>query len=109
MLAELLGSTNKERVLVFLLARDKAYATEIAQFWTTGLTPVRNALDKLELAGVLTSETAGRARLYQFNPRYPLRDELAAMLEKTLSLYPVEMRDALLNVRKRPRRKGKSL
>lgn len=109
MLAELLGSTNKERVLVYLLAREKVYATEVAGFWGSALTPVRNALDKLELAGVLVSETAGRARLYTFNPRYPARGELAALVERALALYPAPLREKLLATRGRPRRKGKPL
>jgi hypothetical protein len=34
MLGKLIGSTNKERVLVYLAARDKGYARQTARFFT---------------------------------------------------------------------------
>jgi len=37
MLEPLLGSTICEKVLVFILTRDKGYATEIARFFDTDL------------------------------------------------------------------------
>ena len=37
MIETLLGSTNAERVLLFLLARDEGYATQIADFFDTDL------------------------------------------------------------------------
>jgi len=109
MLGVLLGSINKERVLVFLAARGKGYSREIARFFDAPLNPIQAAADKLEQAGVLVSRMVGKTREYEFNPRYPLRNELAAMLEKALSLYPAKLRDELQLVRARPRRKGKPL
>ena len=109
MLGELLGSTNKERALIFLSARDRGYAREIARFFDAPLDPVQKALDALERSGALASRIVGTTREYEFNPRYPLRDELRALLEKALSAYPETLRDELLNARRRPRRKGKPL
>ena len=109
MLGELIGSVNKERALIFLVARDRGYARQIARFFDAPLDPIQKALDGLERSGVLISRIVGREREYEFNPRYPMRDELRALLEKALSLYPVDLRDELLVVRKRPRRKGKPL
>lgn len=109
MLGELIGSVNKERALIFLVARDRGYAREIARFFDAPLDPIQKALDGLERSGALVSRTVGTTREYEFNPRYPMRDELRALLEKALSLYPVELRDDLRVVRKRPRRKGKPL
>ena len=109
MLGELIGSANKERALIFLVARDRGYARQIARFFDAPLDPIQKALDGLERSGVLISRIVGRTREYEFNPRYPMRDELRALLEKALSLYPVDLRDELLVVRKRPRRKGKPL
>ena len=62
MLASLLGSVNKERVLVFLVARGRGYAREIARFFESPLYPVQNALDRLEQAGVLVSRSVGSTR-----------------------------------------------
>jgi len=109
MLASLLGSVNKERVLIYLIGRGRGYAREIARFFDAPLFPVQNAMEKLEAAGVLVSRSVGSTREYEFNPRYPARAELATLLSRALSLYPAPMRDELLLARSRPRRKGKPL
>ena len=109
MLARLLGSVNKERVLIYLTARGKGYARQIARFFRVPLSPLQNALDKLEIAGVLISRQVGSTREYEFNSRYPGRAELTALVNRALSLYPKEISDQLLVRRSRPRRKGKPL
>jgi hypothetical protein len=109
MLANLLGSTNKERVLIYLTARSRGYARQIARFFDAPLNPVQNAMEKLETAGVLVSRAVGRTREYEFNPRYPARSELIALLNRALLLYPATLREKLLLIRLRPRRKGKPL
>lgn len=109
MIAGLTGSINKERALVYLVARDRGYAREIARFFDAPLDPIQKALDGLERSGVLVSRQIGKTREYEFNPRYALRSELRALLEKALSLYPDDLREKLLGKRQRPRRKGKPL
>ena len=109
MLESLLGSLNSERVLLFMLAREEGYATEIARFFETDLYAIQRQLDKLERGGVLVSRKAGRTLLYTFNPRYPFLAELKALLEKALSFYPPEVQERLLMNRRRPRRRGKPL
>jgi len=109
MLQPLLGSESSERVLIFILARDEGYATEVARFFKTDLYGIQKQLEKLELGGVLVSHTAGRTRMYTFNPRYPFLDELVALLQKALSFYPDDMKEGLLMNRRRPRRRGKPI
>lgn len=109
MLEDLLGSINKERVLVYLLAREKGYATEIARFWKTSPSSIVRALEWLEAGGVLVEFDVGRARVYEYNSRYPLRNELSALVARALAFYPAELRNALEVYRRRPRRKGKPL
>ena len=109
MLAPLFGSLNKERVLIYLTARGRGYAREIARTFDTALYPVQNALDRLEAAGVLVSRLVGTTREYEFNPRYPARAELAQLLARALDLYPTPLRHQLLVTRARPRRRGKPL
>ncbi|MDD2542132.1 MAG: winged helix-turn-helix domain-containing protein [Desulfuromonadaceae bacterium] len=109
MLESILGSISCERVLVFLAARDEGYAREIASFFITSLAPIQKQLDKLEAGGVLVSRTAGRTRLYNFNPRYPFLAELTAFLNKAISFYEQDLQDRLLLNRRRPRRRGKPL
>jgi len=109
MIESIVGSINCERVLIFLKAREEGYAREMATFYNSSLAPIQKQLDKLEAGGVLVSRSAGRTRLYTFNPRYPLLTELSALLEKTISFYDEEMRQRLLLNRRRPRRRGKPL
>ena len=95
--------------MMFLLARREGYAREIARFFEADLTPIQNQLAKLEAGGVLVSRAVGRTRLFSFNPRYPMIDELRALLKKTLQFYPDDLRERLLMNRRRPRRRGKPL
>ena len=107
MLEPLLGSVNRERVLLFLYARGEGYPREIARFFQTDLDPIRKQLEKLEAGGVLYSRLAGRTRLYSFNPRYPFLPELEGLLKKALSYYPPNIQEEILMDRRRPRRRGK--
>jgi predicted transcriptional regulator len=109
MLEPLLGSVNAERCLLFILAREEGYASEMARFFDTDLYGVQKQLDKLETGGVLASYRAGRTRLYRFNPRYSFLTELRALLEKALAFYPADEQERLRVVRRRPRRRGKPL
>src|SRR6218665_3697215 len=95
MLEAILGSTNKERVLIFLSARGEGYAREIAANFKTGVTPIQKQLTALEAANVIYCEPQGRTKLYALNPRYPFLKELEALLEKALAFYPAEEREAL--------------
>src|SRR5690242_1129280 len=99
MLAQLLGSVNKERVLVYLAARGKGYSRQIARFFDAPLYPIQNATDKLEAAGVLVSRAVGNTREYEFNPRYPARLPCTRECSETSSFL----------ARARPRRRGKPL
>lgn len=108
-LEPLFGSKNRERVLVFLQAREEGYAREIARFFETGLFPIQNQLERLEAGGVIVSRKVGRTVLYQFNPRYALLEELKALLDKAVSYYPEEMKEKTLMNRRRPRRRGKPI
>ncbi len=109
MLAALLGSANKERVLVYLASRERGYAREIGRFFRAPLYPIQRAMESLEAAGVLCSRPVGNTREFEWNQRYPARQELRRLVERALSLYPRELRDKLQIVRTRPRRKGKPL
>jgi len=109
MLEPILGSVNSERVLVFILARKEGFAREISRFYATDLNPIQKQLEKLELGGVLVSRTAGRTRLYAFNPAYPFLHELKSILEKAFAFYPEETKEKLVMDRRRPRRRNKPL
>ena len=78
-------------------------------FFDANLYAIQRQLDKLEAGGVLVSRTAGRTRLYQFNPRYPFLNELKQLLEKALLFYPEDVRENLVMNRRRPRKRDKPL
>ncbi len=109
MLKGLLGSEDAERVLLFLLSRQRGYGREIADFWKTTQTGVKRQLVRLESAGVLSSQPVGRTLVYTWNPRYPSARELAALLTRAIALLPEAERTRLTMTRRRPRRAGKPL
>jgi len=109
MLEPLFGSKCREQVLQFIEANESAYATQIKNFYQIGLDPVQKQLEKLELGGVLVSQTVGKTIVYRFNPRYAFLDELRALLLKARSFYKPELIEELSHPRKRPRRHGKPL
>ncbi len=109
MIEPILGSKNAERVLLYLLARNQGYTREIARFWGADPDSVQKQLVRLERGGILDSKSAGKTRIYRFNPRYSFLKEFKALLNKALSFYPQGDQENLLVVRRRPRRKDKPL
>jgi len=108
-LQPILGSESCEQVLAFIFARQKGYPLEIANFYKVSKLPIQKQMTKLEAGNVLASQTVGRTRVYQFNPRYPFLKELTALLQKALTFYPQELQEALFMNCRRPRRAGKPL
>ena len=98
MLESLLGSTTREQVLLFILARGEGYAREIAGFFSAGLDPVQKQLKRLEAGEILQSCYKGKTLLYRFNPRYQFINELKSLLNKVLKLYPSDLRNGLIDV-----------
>ena len=109
MLEAVLGSEGAERVLIFIAARDKGYALEIADTFEMSVSNVQKHLERMERDGLLVNEKIGRTRVYRFNPRYAFKEEVEALLAKELTLAPEALRDRLLLDRRRPRRKDKPL
>jgi DNA-binding transcriptional ArsR family regulator len=109
MLEPLLESGAKEQALLYLHTHGESYPREIARSLGLYVNTVQYQLLKLEGGGVLYSKLKGRIRLFGFNPRYPFKKELEALLEKALSFIPEEELDRLYRPRLRPRRTGKPL
>ncbi len=109
MIVPILDNKIKEQILFSIFVRKDAYARDIAAIFGAHLLSVQNQLKKLERGGVIVSKLRGRTRLYSFNPRYPFKKELEALLEKALSfMSPVEKKK-YYTPRLRPRRAGKPL
>lgn len=111
MLESLFGNESIERVLFFLLKNDTCYALQLKNQFGTALSPLQQALLRLEKGGILVSTLAGKTRIFQFNPRYLFRKELCAFLERVYETLPEEIKQKYYEkpIRKRPRRTGKPL
>jgi len=88
MLSALCGSKTVQKILFFLFVNGKCYGTQLHRLLKTPLTPIQKALFRLEKGGVILSDYEGKTRLYQFNPAYPLLEELEQLLKKAYTLLP---------------------
>lgn len=88
MLEALCGNKNIQRILIFLFVNGRCYGTQLHRSLGTPLTPLQKALTRLEKGGLITSYSAGKTKLYQFNPSYPLIGELEHLLKKAYTLLP---------------------
>jgi len=111
MLESLFGNETIERVLFFLLRNESCYALQLKKQFGTALSPLQQALLRLEKGGILVSRLVGKTRVFQFNPRYHFRQELCSFLERAYTTLPIEMKKKYYESpeRKRPRRTGKPL
>lgn len=111
MLESLFGNETIERILFFLLKNETCYALQLKKQFGTALSPLQQALLRLEKGGILVSTLVGKTRIFQFNPRYPFRKELLAFLESVYGTLPENIKKKYYEkpIRKRPRRTGKPL
>ena len=79
------GSDSRERILTFLVSNQEGYASEIARTSGLDLFAVQKQLEQFEADGLLQSRPVGRMRVYVFNPKYPLLQELKDLIEKALA------------------------
>lgn len=105
----IVANPTVEKLLLFLQNYGEGHARAIASTFGLALSGVQRQLLRLEAEGVLVSQLKGRTRVFQWNPRYALRAELAALLEKALLLTPEDQRQSWFLQRRRPRRTGKPL
>lgn len=87
MLEGLCGNKNVQRILFFLFVNGKCYGSQLHKALKTSLTPLQKALSRLEKGGVIMSAYEGKTRMYQFNPSFPLLNELEPLLKKAYTLY----------------------
>lgn len=103
MLEVLVGNKNIQRILIFLFVNGKCYGTQLHRALGTPLTPIQKALNRLEKESLITSYYEGKTRLYQFNPAYPLIDELEQLLKKAYTLLPAHAKKDYYVVKEDPR------
>jgi hypothetical protein len=86
MLEGLCGNKNVQKVLLFLFVNTKCYGAQLQRLLKTPLTSLQNALARLEKGKVISSYFAGKTKIYQLNPGYPLLAELEQLLKKSYTL-----------------------
>lgn len=109
MMSELFGGQTAEKCLVYLAAQGEGYPLEISRAYGISNTQVIRTLDRLEKADILIGREVGRTRIYTLNQRYILAKELKALLDRVLSLMPIQEQERYFMRRKRPRKKNKAV
>ena len=109
MLEALFNNRITEKVFFFLVTSKEGHPRGIAAAYNGHPTSYINQLKKLERGGVLVSHLKGRTRMYSFNPRYPFKKQLEALLQTALSFMPAAEKKKYYTPRLRPRRAGKPL
>ena len=109
MLEVLFGNRSAEKVLLFMANYNDGYASQIAATFGTSLYSIQKQLMRLEQGGILVSQLRGKIRIYTWSPRFALKNELIALLNRSLDLLPKEEKSKYFRARSRPRRSGKSL
>src|SRR5688500_5372419 len=108
MLEALFGGATAEKVLLYLATYGEGYARQIADRFSIPFSMVQKQLAKFERAGLLASRLQGRTRVYAWNPRFPLKDEMVTLLGRAAEFLPRGERQRYLTAgRRRPRRAGK--
>ena len=87
-LSGLISSKTRIKLLVrfFLNPESSAYLRELAKEFHLSTNSVREELNQLSRANLLTSEKDGRQVLYSANPEHPLFPELKSMVGKVIGL-----------------------
>lgn len=92
MLEGLCGNKSVQKILIFLFVNGRCYGTQLHRSLKTPLTPIQNALGRLEKGGLITSYHEGKTKLYQFNTAYPLLSEVEQLLKKAYTLLPPQQK-----------------
>ncbi len=109
MIESLLGNQTIEKVLLYVLNYGEGHTSGIAETFQLPKSQVRKQIIRLENGGILVGRLIGNVKMFQINPRYPLKKELEQLLEKVLSLTPKSEIEKYYRQRRRPRRTGKKL
>ncbi len=105
----ILRAESQEKILIYLLLRDKGYGKSIAEFYNLSTNAIQKQLARLEDDSVVYSELIGKVRQYSLNPRYAFYKPLKSLLSRAIESYPPKIIKELMMVRTRPRKAGKSI
>ena len=108
-LEAIFGNRSAVQVLLFLEAYGSGHAARIATTYGVSVMAIQRQLKRLEVNGVLVSETYGRTRVFEFNIHNPTVRELRTFLASELELLPEADIKAYYQQRQRPRRTDKQV
>lgn len=88
MLSGLITSKTRIRILMrlFLNPERTAYLRELADEFNASPSHIKNELDQLKEADLLTSKKSGRQVLFSANQKHPVFNELHSMVKKSLGM-----------------------
>ena len=107
MMDELFGSAAASRTLLYLQNYGDGHASAIARTFGMSRSQVGKQLHKFERGGIIVSRPIGGLRVYYWNHRNPLVEDLKAMLQRALEVMPDAEIQKHYRQRRRPRRAGK--
>jgi hypothetical protein len=107
MLNELFGNESAARVLLHIFHYGEIHGAAIASDYKSAISPIQKQLERFERAGILVSKLAGRTRVYSFNPKSPFLAPVKRIVEIIYENIPLNEREKLFGVRRRPRAPGK--
>ena len=109
MLEGIFGNIIVEKILFTLYVYGEGYPLGMAKTFKEPVNRIQQQLQRLENAGIIVSRLIGKVRVYTFNPRYPLLQELKALIARAFEFIPEKEKNAYYKKRTRPRRTGKPL
>ncbi|MBU3915267.1 ArsR family transcriptional regulator [bacterium] len=92
-----------------MLVYKKGYARKVSTIVGLSLNTIQKQFIKFEKAGIFVSFLEGRTRIFEWNPRYPFRNELLNLIQKAYDYLPESDKEKYFKYRTRPRRTGKPL
>lgn len=108
MIETIFGNATAAKVMLYLFHYGEAYASAIAKDMGVSLSQVQKQLDRFESANILVSRFLGKVRVYTFNPKQGVvTKKLKELIQVFYNAIPLEQREEMFSVRRRPRRRGK--
>lgn len=105
-LKQFTGSRAAEACLLHLFHYGETYGRAVCAEFPVSLVGVQKQLDKLERCGVVVSKSAGRTRMFSWNPKSPFTPALKALVAIQYEAIPLSRRQEIFS-RRRPRRADK--
>lgn len=107
MLELLLGSKTAALIFLHLHHNGESYPSAVSNDLGITLGQVQRQFDRFENAGILISKLIGRTRSYQFNFKSAAAKKFMELVKIVYDAIPLEERENIFNVRRRPRTRGK--